>query len=250
MTPPARSDASRTRTSLAAAASERARADEPARCPPRRRPWSRRSPVSPFQNSRWPRTMSSSAARNVGSSFNPRVRRKLRDPGLRGRLAEELVHLVERLDVVGHEGDRDDEDLRRRRRGRARRSRRASAGPSHSTGPSFDWYASVRGDAVARAARRSRATEASISLWYGSPSRVDELLRDRVRREEEVHRLGARVGELRDLRGDRVGVRLRRRADASARSPTSTSVAPGAKRSTAARERSSAPFVVVSEYCG
>ena len=37
---------------------------------------------------------------------------------------------------------------------------------------------------------------------------VDELLRDRVRREEEVDRLGARVRKPRDLRPDRVGVRL------------------------------------------
>ncbi len=61
------------------------------------------------------------------------------DAGRARLVAEELVDLVERLDVIGHERDRDREHLLLRRGGRASRITSSVGGPSHSTGPSFDW---------------------------------------------------------------------------------------------------------------
>ena len=172
---------------------------------------------------------SASARRNVGRAFSPGVRRKCAIPAARACVAEELVDLVERLDVVGDERDRDDEDLllagapelaedvERRR-------------PEPLDGPELRLVGERGGPGPAERARRIAATLASTSRCVRVALPVDELLRDRVRREERGARpRGAGRETARAPRGSPRRA-PRRRAGASERSRTSTSRARGANR--------------------
>ena len=202
-----------------------------------------------LQNASDEPTRSASARTKVGREFRPGCPAEVRD-ARRARLAgEELIDLLQRLDVIGHESDRHDEDLPGARAGRARRGPRRSR---------------------ARAIRRARAwtdTPASHGPVHARRARIAAIAgldfgRVRVALPASRASSGSSAPKRRAGRlpaGDRESGRAprgcprrapRRTADGSERSRARRAGRRGAERRTAARARSSAPFVVVREYCG
>src|SRR6266542_84790 len=131
---------------------------------------------------------------------------EVRDPGLLRCTAKELIDLVERLDVVRHEGDRDGENLLFTfspeladgiERGRAQPF----------DGPEPGLIGQSPGTLSARLLVDRPRARLDLSLIRVAFPR-HESLGNGVGRKEQPHGFGTRVGKLRDLFPDSFGVRL------------------------------------------